>query len=544
MRIDRTRYEAEAWASASWPAEGSSWPTLGWAVADWIESRLVHGPGDVERQPIRLSDQQLVFLAHAYRLRPDTGRRVVKNAVLSRPKGWAKSEFASWITAAEAFAPVRFSHWDEAGAPAARSVNSPQIRLMATEEGQVGNTFDCLTEALEYGAIADEWGLRKSREIQEDRIVIPTGGEIEVSTSAPSGKDGGRDVFGVGDEIHLWLLERLKRMGRTISRNMVKRPLSQAWFLFTTTCFSPGEQSYAEEIWEEVEAAGGVAPFFDEKSGLLFDHCEAGPLSEEELENDDLVLEHLARAYGSRDHWMVNLDTVGEMRRGSIADANRYFLNAVVAGESAYMDVKAYDAASINESLQLGDEVTLGFDGSRSDDSTALVACRVSDGLLWPVKIWNRDTSVDVWRVDQGDVQATVDAAREDFNVVAFYCDPAYWWQEVAAWNREYGGIVREWYIQGPGRRRPVHEMLEAFRMAIEERQVRPSLAAPQAVDLRRHVGNAVRENHVLGYGIRKPKQELKIDACIAAGLAAEARRDHIQASQTPTTYAVGSWNY
>src|SRR6266404_8386959 len=81
--------------------------TLGPSVVKWIEKNLVHGPGDVQGQPIELYEEQVRFICKAYEIN-DRGQRIVRRAVYSRSKGRAKSEFAGMFVCAEALGPVRF----------------------------------------------------------------------------------------------------------------------------------------------------------------------------------------------------------------------------------------------------------------------------------------------------------------------------------------------------------------------------------------------------------------------------------------------------
>src|SRR6266498_2398927 len=115
--------------------------TLGPQVVSWVEAFLVHGPGDVQGEPVCLDDELVAFVLRAYRLDPETGRRVCDEALLSRPKGRAKSELAGMLACAEALGPVRFDGWDAAGEPVGRPVVYPFIRALATEETQSSNTY-------------------------------------------------------------------------------------------------------------------------------------------------------------------------------------------------------------------------------------------------------------------------------------------------------------------------------------------------------------------------------------------------------------------
>jgi hypothetical protein len=48
--------------------------SLGFALVDWIEAHLVHGPGDVEGEPITLDDEFAAFITRCYEV-DDTGRQ-------------------------------------------------------------------------------------------------------------------------------------------------------------------------------------------------------------------------------------------------------------------------------------------------------------------------------------------------------------------------------------------------------------------------------------------------------------------------------------
>jgi hypothetical protein len=111
-----------AWIGPQFPGHV---PSLGYGVADWITAYCCHGPGDLQGEPVTIDDEMLAFVVACYRIDPTTGRRVFDEAVLSRPKGRAKTEIAGWLVCAEAFGPVRFSHWDDDGQPAGKRVTSP-----------------------------------------------------------------------------------------------------------------------------------------------------------------------------------------------------------------------------------------------------------------------------------------------------------------------------------------------------------------------------------------------------------------------------------
>jgi hypothetical protein len=206
--------------------------SLGWQVVDWAEAMLCHGPGDLAEDALELDDELVAFIVGAYAIDPATGARLVREAVLSRAKGRAKSELAAIIVCAEALGPVRFDHWAKAGErswwgyeyeegePVGRRVKSPFVRVLATEEGQTGNTYDNVHLMLTKGAIATTM---PDIDVGLTRTLIPGGGKIEPCTAGAASKDGGKETFAVADEIHLYILPGLRSMYRTVSRNLTKR---------------------------------------------------------------------------------------------------------------------------------------------------------------------------------------------------------------------------------------------------------------------------------------------------------------------------------
>ena len=249
--------------------------SLGWALIDWIETFCVHGPGDVEGQPVELDDEFAAFILKAYAVNPD-GSRKKRRGVISRPKGRAKSELAAFLGIAEALGPVRFDHFAKRGEvspwgyryspgePVGVPVRRPEILCFATELGQAGNTYDAIRYMLDpetcAPALLDAYG---RIDVGLTRINIPGGGTITPEAAADSSADGRKTTFAVCDESHLWTLPRMKRLHQVVLRNLLKRKIASGWMLETTTMFAPGEGSVAEGTFEFARAiAEGRAFFF------------------------------------------------------------------------------------------------------------------------------------------------------------------------------------------------------------------------------------------------------------------------------------------
>jgi hypothetical protein len=113
--------------------------------------------------------------------------------------------------------------------------------------------------------------------------------------------------------------------------------------------------------------------------------------------------------------------------------------------------------------------ITLGFDGSRHrsrgvTDATALIGCRISDGHLFEIRVWEQPENEPDWTVPMVEVEAEIVAAFRKWNVVGFYADPAKWEQTIGTWEATYGSrlLVKstrdhpiQWWMTGGRPRRP-----------------------------------------------------------------------------------------
>lgn len=505
-------------------------PTLGWEIIDWIETYLVHGPGDVQGDQIELDEEFARFVCHAYRLREEDGRRYYRRAFLSRPKGRAKSELAGMLVCAELLGPVRFDGNNAKGDPIGRPVRSPFIRCLATEEGQAGNTYDNVREMLSH--LRDNFSdTYPGVDVGLTRTFTAQGGSVVPSTASNSSKDGGRETFAVFDETHLYVLPELKRMHATVRRNLAKRKTAEPWAFETSTMYAPGLLSVAEGTHEHARAiADGRIP----DDGLLFDHRQI-PV-DIDWDNDLALREGLEHVYGPFSKVMDLERIIAEIRdpQTDEADARRYFGNQVVRRTEQAFDVEAWQELSTDEPPPSEGLVVAGFDGARFHDATALVACHVETGYLWTLGVWEKPTDAgEFWEVPEDEVNQAVEELFDTFDVWRFYADPPYWESAVDRWAGTYGAerVVRWW----TNRVKPMAYAVRAFTTAIQSGEI----GHDGNTDLARHVANSRRyatrvrdESGLLLYTLRKehPDSPNKIDATMAAILAWEARGDAISA--------------
>jgi hypothetical protein len=502
--------------------------SLGFEVADWITAFCCHGPGDIAGDPIDLDREWLSFLVEAYRIDPTTGRRVYDEAVLSRPKGRAKSELAGFIGVAEALGPVRFDGWNADGQPVGRPVKTPLLKCLATEESQAGNTF----ENIAY--ICGEWGKDTHPEVyghvtgarnyqSATALYLPHGGEIRACTAGSASKDGGKETWVCADESHLYVLRELKAMYGTVKRNLGKRKLAEPWLMQTTTAYRPGEQSIAEETltaWRKGELSPAV----------LVDHREAkGRI---DLDDEAHTLGQLRQVYGSASAWMDLPRIYREMRdpRSCPDDATaaRYFLNRAQSTKDVWIALDVVERQTRAEVVAPQTEIALGFDGSLRDDATVLIGSRMSDGFLFPVGIWAKPSGPEGnwWEVPRTDVLAAVREAFARYRVTRLYADPHEWRSDIDALAEQLGQErVISWET-----RRDV-QMAAALDRLRTDLMVGAAWHSGDPVFME-HFGNAyvrTKGGHRL---VRKEHDQSnrKIDSVVGAALAYEARADALEA--------------
>lgn len=509
--------------------------SLGYEVLDWIEAYCCHGPGDVQGTPLNYDDEIREFVIECYRLDPKTGRRVYREAILSRPKGRAKSEIAGMIVCAEALGPVRFNGWDADGQPVGVPVRSPLIKCLATEESQAGNTFENAAYVL------GEWGPDEHPDVfhgiggvrrhqSATAVYLPGGGEVRATTSGAASKDGGKETFVVPDESHLYVLPELRSMYATVMRNLGKRKLAEPWALQTTTAYRPGEESIAEQkltAWRLGTLDGST----------LVDHREAK--GKVDVSDRDRTLRQLREVYGAamdpESGWMeaerVYTDMIDPTVCRDEAEAARYFLNRPMSGNDAWIAKAVHDRQTRAEVVEPGEPIALGFDGSLNDDATVLRGCRMSDGYLFKIGTWAKPEGAagTGWAVPRLDVLSTIDEAFARYTVTRLYADPHEWRSDIEALADRHGEErVIAWPTTSYVR---MHEALDRLHTGLMNGEIWHD-DDPIAAE---HYGNVMTARRGRMVLVRKenPNSARKIDSVVGDALALEARADAISAGWT-----------
>ncbi len=515
------------WRGPDAPGE---FPTLGWAVGQWIESHVVIPDGYQMGEPYRLTDEMWNFLLHFYRLYPHAAAWPAPDALqhtggqLRRSQKWGKDPFGAAVILAEALGPTRFDGWDAHGDPVGAPYPSPLIVCLGTSEDQTGNTWRPLLSMLRRGPLIDRPGM----DVGDTRVQLPGGGRIEPVTTSARARLGAPMTFLTMTESHLFTLQGgFRRVAGAVKRNVAG--MDGRW-LELTNAYDPTEGSEAQVTAE----SGDLRVYVDNIESERVDS----------LEDDDALYTELLRQYGDsareRGGW-VNIKgrIMDEVRsnRHMEADRRRFFLNEIVVGESTFVDPIRWDiAARDDDPLKPKDRVTLGFDGSKNHDATALIACRIRDGKLFCLRAWERPANADRdWKVPSTEVDRLVRDAFTAYEVFYMFADPYRWQDYIDNWSAAFPDKVVEFPTNVEQR---MDKAIERFTTAFAD----GDLIHDGHPVLTRHIKNAVlvkggrkkarpgAEDLASNYlKLAKRGDGMLIDSAVAAVLAYTARGQAIE---------------
>jgi len=529
------------------PTFDDSIKTLGYDVVAWVEGYLLQPDGDLAGEPFRLTAEQVNFILWWYAV-DGSGRFRYRRGVLRRAKGWGKSPFLGALALAELLGPVRFGGWDDDGEPVAIPHPMPWVVIAGVSETQTRNTFDAIRAMCEDSALVDDYGL----DVGLTRILAPGGGKVQMITASASTQEGARPSFAIMDETHHWTKSNGgMELARVIRRNLAKSRDGAARAIETTNAHEPGQESVAEGSYLAWRA---MVEGRTRSDGVLYDTREAP--GDVDLADEEQLRAGLVCAYG--DATWVDIDRIlGEVYDPDTPpeQARRFYLNQIVAAADSWIAPHQWESNRRDDLAPLklgdpdrksdrGDMVTLGFDGSLTDDSTALVAVRVDDGAPFLLAIWEKPEGPagQGWEVPKDQARDAVAWAFGHLDVVAFFSDVAYWETDVDAWRDEYGErlLVKAttrhaiaWDMRG-------HQMdttraVEATHRAIVDGEVPWTAHTLQAGSSRGQQADAILTRHVLNarrrinrwgvyFGKETRESPKKVDALASLVLARMAR--------------------
>lgn len=488
--------------------------TLGWGILGWAAEWLIQPDGPNAGDPWRYTSEQARFVLWWYAIDPETGKFLYRTGTLRRCKGWGKDPVLASVACAEFVGPCRLGGWknDE---PVGIAHPAAWVQVAAVSREQTKNTMTLFPGMMSPALIAEH-------DIQPGKEVIYAHNgtrRIEAVTSSPRSLEGGRATFGIRNETHHWLQNNEgHEMARVMARNAGKSRDGSSRVLAITNGHLPGEDSVAEREWNAIEAGTAGADVF-------YDSIEA-PESLDPTDRQQ-VRAGIILARGDSE-WIDPDRTTADFLDRAITtegEAMRFYWNRIVGSDAAWVDLDYWRACLLADGLpEAGERITLGFDGSIRDDSTALIGCRLSDGCLFPIQVWEkpRGPMGNSWQVPRTDVDKAVRRAFEEFDVARMYWDPPFWQDYGDAWAAEFGEkCVLEFWTMSITRMSKALERLHSAIVAGEARH-------DGSETLNRHVGNAISVTRGMNVVVNKRNQNAKIDALMAATLAYEARNDAV----------------
>lgn len=514
------------------PRVPGEYPTLGNLAIQWIQSHLAMPDGPLVGEPVQLYREQKLHIVQRYRLDPNGKQEhgndafLRRGSMLVRGQKWGKDPLLAMLDIFHAFGPCDFAGWDANGEPVGRPHPSPWVFVAALNDDQTDNTWLPLKAMVENSSLADISGV----EVNLDMIRLPCGNPIEPLTTTAFGRLGGRFTAGSLTENGLMTATggdqtggSGKRSALAFARTLIRsvETMGGMWVAATNT-WDPTEHSHAQAVYE----AKSDDVFVDAKlSRKKIDLTDSAGLYEELL----YLYGDSARENGG--HVSVpGLVRSCQNKANGENEVRRFYLSEILAGERDVVDPTEWKALERPKGkLKRGQAITLGFDGSRARDATALVACRISDGKLFRLGLWKpRETG---GKVPRPEVHKRVADAFAAYDVHYLLGDPYLWQTELDEWEGKWPKRVVDFPTNQEQR---MDRALERFLTGIRSGEVLhdgdPKLAA--------HL-----ENAVVAKGKRKParadadtgtpiehylklakKRDGLIDLAVAAVLAYEAR--------------------
>jgi hypothetical protein len=528
--------------------------TLGWAIINWLAAYVCQPGGDNAGQPFLPTLEQARFLLWWYAV-DDNGKFVYRAGIFRRMKGHGKDPLVAAMSLAELCGPVAFSHFDPiTGQPVGKRRGSAWIQIAAVSQDQTRNTFT-LFPAMASKTLREEYGIELNKTI----IYTKDGGMIEGVTSSPLSLEGKRPTFVVMNEVQWWVeANDGHSMYSVIEGNVTKSAGGVARYLAICNAHIPGQDSVGERLWDSYQAVVGGQAI---DTGILYDALEAPantpisdiPSPEEDPEGHadalQLLREGIEVARG--DAIWLNIDVIVASildTNNAVTESRRKFLNQINASEDSWIAPNEWDVLQADVKLEPKDRITLAFDGSKSGDWSALVACRIEDGAIFVIKAWNPEKYGG--EVPRDDVDAMVHWVFSRFDVLSFRADVKEFEAYVDQWSAKYR---KKLALPAHGTNPIAFDMRGSDNTAVRkkfaldcERFLDAVLEGEICHDgdkvLRQHITNAHRHpTNFDAVSIRKASKDSsrKIDVAVCAVMAFGARQELLMSKKNRSRKAV-----
>lgn len=397
----------------------------------------------------------------------------VRQAVLSLPRGNGKTTLAATLAVAELFC----------GGEGVR------VFCCAADERQARLTFDAARRMIELND-----RLAEQVQLFHDRVYLPrTDSTIAPLPAEPHRLLGLDGTLIVVDELAAVSFEVFEALALGAGKR------EQSLLLAIST---PASDKDSSPMWGLVEhGRQGTDPAFFLKEFSAPAGCAVDD------ENAWRVANPALRRGG-----FLSIDAMRATLRTTREPVFRQMrLGQWVGTAGSWMPWGAWDArADTSRVVAPGERVVLGFDGSASGDSTALVGCTM-DGHIFVVELW-ADDGDQGWRVARHEVDSVVVDCFERWDVAELAADPWGWRDQLEGWSARFPGRVLEWPTNIAARMAPACDRLyQAVADGTVTHDGDPRLSA--------HIAHCVAKSTPMGDLVVKDRRgsPRKIDLAVAA---------------------------
>lgn len=556
-----------AWCTLPWPDDPDEKlalmeSSLGPSLIDWAEWRTDE-PGllNDEGEPWRFTDGQARFLILWYAF-DERGRFRFRRGCKRGSKGTGKDPFGAAMCNIEFLGPSQL-FWDGSRWRGKRH----EMPLVQIASNSLEQSKDMLRVAnSQLGADAVEF-------YQLDKGLVSTtvknsAARLEVLTASERSAEGDPATFiALNETHHMTESSGGVHVASVARRNVGKSKASlQARMIDFTNAHVQGTESVGERTfraWQKQVSGASVGS----KRDILYDSVEADP----RLDFYDESERKLALAQAYSDAPWADLERLADEIADpelSAADAIRFYLNGLAVAEDAFVEPKNF-AALGDPSLKLrdGDRIALFLDCSKSEDATAMMACRIDDGFNQVMGVWERPRGPrgEGFLVNREDVDRVVRDCMDRYRVVWFGVDPSparddskeasYWKPLIDRWHLDFQRRLKVWATPGARGSSVMFDMrasttgsVERNRKICTETEIIQELVDEQGLDGPfRHDGNADLVRHVNNtrcrwgkFGLTPGKANrdspMLVDLCVAMIGANVGRRDALNSGKVKLT--------
>lgn len=513
----------------------------------WNEANLVHGEGDALGEPVRHALFQRYITNRIYEYDPETGRLLHDRVLILISKGNSKTEDMARLAIGEAGGPM---------AP----LRSPRVTLSAASFAQANELLGAATLSIEKGPLGPRF--QKGLHLLGDRILFPDarGGRITRIAAVGGTADGGKETCHIGDEIHEWKGDRKERVyvvkGKSLRKRRVPRgicarcrgelaaiagssrvrhrsagvvdheplPISGSLQIGITTAGDDPTvvtDEPATLLGKLYRHGVRVATGEIEDPGFLFLCWE--PSRDWNLEDPAQLRQAILEANPAAGGFLEIAGKVASYNDPTVPrhEFLRYDLGLWVPAPDSWFDLRVWQRRRHPKGLVQpppGTPIALGFDGSKSRDSTAIEGCTL-DGHSFTVRGWERDKhSPADWTVPRTEVDEEMELAFETWDVRLLYYDPPRWEREGEDWAKRWPGRVVAFDTA-------VYERFAPAVGHFHDGVMTGAITHDGNPDVARHIANAHTKETRWGLVIVKEHRDSprRIDRAVARILAREA---------------------